>query len=220
MDKTIKILVVDDHPIFRKGMLEVLASDDSLEVVGEAADGAEALKLAEKLQPDIAVLDLDLPQIPGLELIRSLQKMRHPVDTVVLTMSKSEQMFNEAIDRGAKGYVLKDDAVHDLLQSLRAVAAGKPYVSPSLSGSLLRRGDRTRELHDKKPSLASLTPMERRVLSLISQNQTTREIAASLFVSPYTIETHRCNICKKLSLEGAQPVLRFALEHKSELGGG
>lgn len=198
-------------------MLEVLAADPSLEVVGEAADGVEALKLIQKLQPDIVVLDLDLPQLGGLDLIRSVQKMRRPIEVVVLTMSKSDSVFNEAMDRGAKGFVLKDDAVHDLLQSLRAVAAGKPYVSPSMTGCLLGRNGRSRDLLQKKPSLADLTPTERKVLGLIAQNLTTREIASSLFVSPYTVETHRCNICKKLSLGGAQPVLRFALEHKSEL---
>lgn len=218
MEKSINILVVDDHPIFRKGVMEVLASDPSIAVVGEAADGSEALKLAQKYQPDIAVLDLDLPKMSGLDLIRSLQQMRCPVDVVVLTLSKSDHVFNEAIDRGAKGFVLKDDAAHDLLQSLRAVASGKPYVSPSLSECLLRRSDRSRDLLQKKPSIADLTPTERRILSLIAQNLTTREIATSLFVSPHTVESHRCNICKKLSLGGSQPVLRFALEHKSELG--
>jgi DNA-binding NarL/FixJ family response regulator len=132
-------------------------------------------------------------------------------------MSKNESIFNEAIDLGVKGYVLKDDLASDILKCLEAVAAGQVFVSATISGLLLRRRNRARDLAKEKPSIEDLTPMQRRVLKLIAQNKTTKEIAVELFISPFTVETHRCNICTRLNLGGFQPVLRFALEHRSAL---
>ena len=122
-----------------------------------------------------------------------------------------------AIERGAKGFILKENAVNEVLDSLKAVAQGDCYFSPSVSNFLLRRGERFKNLRDENPELASLTSMERRILKRISENMTTKEIAAEFFISPFTVETHRRNICEKLALTGAQPLLRFALLHKAEL---
>jgi DNA-binding NarL/FixJ family response regulator len=212
-----KVLIIDDHPVFRRGLIQVIADDPDFEILGEAGDGERALVLIQQLKPDVAVVDLGLPKLDGLGLIRRLRKDRCEVLLVILTMSQSESIFNEALDLGVNGYVLKDDAVNDILQSLRAVVDGKPYVSPAISGLLLRRAERSRELHQQNPTLSTLTPMERRILKLIAQNKTSKEIATELFISVHTVETHRCNICGKLELHGAQPVLRFALEHRSEL---
>lgn len=211
------VLIVDDHPIFRQGLRQLVSTEPGFEVVGEAADGAQAHDFIQKHKPDFAILDLELPVLDGLSLARRLEQARVTTRLVVLTMSKNESFFNEAIDVGVKGYVLKDDAANDILQCLRAVSQGQPYLSPALSSFLLRRNDSSRQFAEAKPQLEELTAMERRVLKLIAQNKTSKDIAQELFISPFTVETHRRNIRAKLELSGTQPVLRFALEHRSEL---
>jgi DNA-binding NarL/FixJ family response regulator len=132
-------------------------------------------------------------------------------------MHQDERFFNAAMDRGAKGYVLKDSAVNDLIASIKAVAAGQNFISPALSTYLLNRTVRAASLVAKNPSLNDLTETERRVLQLIAANKTSKEIAAALYISIRTVEKHRANICQKLDLRGSHALLSFALEHKSEL---
>ena len=139
------------------------------------------------------------------------------VEVVFLTMHSEEEIFQAAMDLGVKGYVLKDSAVTDIVQSIKTVAAGRPYLSPALSALLLHRRRRADELDQAQPGLHDLSPMERRVLKLIAEDKTSREIAEELFISPRTVETHRSNICKKLNLHGSLALIKFALTHKSEL---
>ena len=133
-------------------------------------------------------------------------------------MHKDEDLFNEALDLGVKGYVLKDSAVTDIVGSLRAVNAGQNYISPQLSNYLLNRSTRAAKLIQERPSLKDLTPTEGRILKLIADNKTSRDIAGELFLSVRTIENHRAYMCEKLELHGSHALLAFALEHKSELG--
>jgi DNA-binding NarL/FixJ family response regulator len=217
MSRKIKVLFADDHPIFRQGLRQVLESDSRLAIVGEVADGASALAQIKLLKPDIALLDIDLPQINGLDLVPMLQKLNPPVDVVVLTMCKEENIFNAALDRGVKGYILKDNAVSDVIDGIISVAAGNVYLSPSISGYLLRRSKRSAALVESKPGLASLSPMERRVLKSLGANKTSKEIGEELFISHRTVETHCANIRAKLELHGAHKLLQFAIEHKSDL---
>jgi DNA-binding NarL/FixJ family response regulator len=139
------------------------------------------------------------------------------VEIVFLTMHKDEDVFNEAMDAGAKGYVLKESATNDIVQSIRAVAAGRNFISPELSTYLVSRGGRAASLVRRKPGLDALTATEARVLKLIAENKTSRQIASDLGVSVRTIENHRANISTKLELRGAHVLLKFALEHKSSL---
>ena len=132
-------------------------------------------------------------------------------------MHKDEDLFNEAMDAGAKGYVLKDSVVTDIIQSVRAAQEGRHFISPQLSSYLLNRNARAASLIKQKPGLNNLTPTERRILKLIAENKTSREIASELFISTRTVENHRANICAKLELHGAHALLKFALEHKSAL---
>jgi len=217
MNNPMKILLVDNHPLFRHGLREVILSEPDYQIVGEAGDGAAALPLIGQTKPDVVILDIDLPKLDGLELIRRLQLEAGSPQIIVLTLCKNESVFNEAITRGVKGFILKEDPANEILQCLKALVAGQPYISASISGLLLRRHEKGRALHETKPALADLTAMEHRVLKLVAQNKTSKQIASDLFVSPYTIETHRCNICTKLELHGCQSLLRFALEHKSHL---
>jgi len=213
----IKVFVVDDHPIFRQGLRQAIQSDPRLVVVGEAGDGVEALAQIKTAKPQVAVVDIDLPRSDGLELARALQQLRPPVPTIILTMHKEEHLVQGALDRGVQGYVLKDNALNEVLAAILAVAKGDCYVTASLSGCLMQRRQRAAALQHDKPALARLTPMERRVLKLVAENKTSREIAAELFISPRTVDTHRANICSKLELRGSHKLLQFALAHRSDL---
>jgi DNA-binding NarL/FixJ family response regulator len=169
------------------------------------------------LKPDLAVLDVNLPGLSGLEVARKLQTKRCATRIIILTMYKEEETFNLALDLGVKGFVLKENAVQDILASLVTVAAGGHYLSPSISGYLVRRRGRAEELAAHKPGLDDLTKAERRVLKLIAEKKTSREIAAELFISPRTVEAHRANISAKLDLRGSHSLLQFALENRSAI---
>ncbi len=213
----VKVLIVDDHPLFRSGLRQVVESDSSLEIVGEAGDGELAVKLIQEIKPDIAILDVNLPGLNGLEIAKKLQGKRLTTRIIILTMHKDEETCNRALDIGAKGFVLKENAVEEILKAIAAVAAGEHYLSSSISGYLVRRRNRAEMLTDQKPGLDDLTKAERRILKLIAEKKTSREIAAELFISPRTVEAHRANICTKLSLSGSHSLLQFALENRSAL---
>lgn len=208
------VLLADDHPVFRRGLRMIIASDPQFNVLDEAADGLLALARIRELRPDVALLDINMPQQSGIEVARTLQREQLNTRVVFLTMHRDEATFNAALDLGASGYLLKESAVEEIVSCLKAVAAGEKFVSPQLSTFLLNRGSRVRSLQEQKPSLADLTPAELRVLKLIAEQKTTREIAELLFISPRTVERHRENICTKLELRGSNALLKFALENK------
>lgn len=212
-----RVFLVDDHPISRHGLRQIIESDGHFEVVGEASDGQEALKEITRLKPEIAVLDIQLPKLSGLEVARRLQNARPPVALIFLTMHGEESTFNTAMNAGAQGYILKENAVHDVLLGLRAVAAGGVYLSPIIAGFLVRRNQRASALRQEKKGLASLTPTERQILRLVADNKTNKEIGDALCISPRTVEKHRANICGKLDLQGPHALGHFAVEHRSEL---
>jgi DNA-binding NarL/FixJ family response regulator len=215
-DKT-RIVIVDDHPIFRRGLKEIIESDRQFVVAGEAGDGETALQQIKSFRPDVAVVDLHLPKMGGLQLVRAARSLSHPPAVIVLTMHGEEGAFNEAMDSGAQGYILKDNAIADVLVGLKAVAAGGVFISPSVAHFLSRRHQRASALKEEKRGLATLTPTERRVLRLVAENKTNKEIGRELFISHRTVETHRSHICEKLELSGNRALLKFAFDHKSEV---
>lgn len=217
MSDPITVAIVDDHPLFRQGLRQLLEGEPAFAFVGEAGDGIEALRLITEKKPKIAVLDINLPQLSGLEVARRIHDEGLETEVVILTMDKDEDTFNRALDYGVKGYVLKENAVQDVLDSIRAAALGEHYLSPMISNYLLRRHERVLSLASSKPGIADLTKAERRILKLISEKKTSRQIAAELFISPRTVETHRSNICGKLGLRGNHSLLQFALENRSAL---
>jgi len=148
---------------------------------------------------------------------RALKQKQVPVEVVFLTMHKDERFLNAALDLGVKGYLLKDSAVTEIIAGIKAVAAGEDYVSPALTTYLLKRSRRAAQLVAEKPALDRLTPTERRVLALLGDYKTSKEIAAELFISIRTVERHRANICEKLDLRGAHALIKFATENRSEL---
>jgi DNA-binding NarL/FixJ family response regulator len=212
-----KVLIVDDHPLFRGGLRQVIVDDGRFELAGETGDGEEALRLIQEKKPDVAVLDVKLPGLNGLEITRKLQEKRSRTRVIMLTMHNEEDLFNRALDSGAMGFVLKENAVEEIVKAIVAVADGQHYLSSTISGYLVRRRHRAESLAKEKPGLDDLTKAELRILKLISMKKTSREIAAELFISPRTVEAHRANICSKLALRGSHSLLWFVSSHKSEL---
>ncbi len=217
MKNPITVLIADDHPIFRKGLRDVLNDDPAIRFVAETADGSTALARIRELKPQVAVLDLDMPELNGLQIAKKIVELKLPIAVVILTMYKEERIFNEAINAGVLGYVLKENAASDLLNCVHAVAAGKPFVSPSLSSFLLNRNTRTHAFLQERPELQKLTPAERRILKLIAEDLTSKEIAEQLNISFHTVENHRAKICEKLDLHGSHSLLKFAFDNKSRL---
>jgi DNA-binding NarL/FixJ family response regulator len=217
MKNKIRVFVVDDHPIFRTGLKDVIESDPQFCVVGEAADGALALQQIKSSRPDVAVVDIHLPGMNGLDLVRSLRSLAHAPAVIVLTMHNEESAFNAAMDAGAHGFILKENAISDVVLGLKTIAGGGVFISPSVAGYLVRRHHRASDLKEEKKGLAALTPTERRVLRLVAENKTNKEIGSELFISHRTVETHRTHICEKLELSGNRGLLKFAFEHKSEI---
>lgn len=213
--KPITVVVAEDHPVFRKGLTDIIAADPAFRIVGEAGDGATALELVRRHRPRVALLDLEMPQASGLVVTETVRREGLGTEMVILTMHRDAGIFRKALDAGAKGYVLKDSAVHDIVACLHMVAAGRAYISPALSSELLsRHGDAG---PPELAGLADLTPAERRVLRLIAQGRTSAAVAQELGITEKTVENHRQHICGKLGLRGPQALLRFALERKALL---
>lgn len=217
MKKQINVLISDDHPIFRSGLRLIIEADARLKVVGEAEDGESALACIRELQPDVAVLDIDMPPPDGLAVARQVRKEGLPVETIFLTMHNEEELLNAALDAGVKGFIVKDGAANELNACIKAVAAGKNFVSPTLTGHLLKRRDKPDRPAAQSSATNDLTTAERHVLLLISESMSNKEIAEKMFISVRTVEHHRSNICAKLNLTGKNALLSFALTHKSEL---
>jgi len=217
MAQEITVLIADDHPIVRKGLRQVIESDPQLKIVDEVGDGDSALDRIEQLQPDVAVLDLDMPGKGGFDVVREMRRSRFATEVIVVTMHGEEDLFDEAMDLGVKGYVLKDTAVTDIIAGIKSVADGRHFISPQLSAHLVNRNSRASHLATVKPSLADLTATEKKILKLIGEGKSSKEIADLLFVNYRTVENHRTNICTKLELHGSHALLKFALQHKSDL---
>lgn len=211
------VMIVDDHPLFRNGLRQVIQSDARFELAGEAGDGDVAWQFIQTKKPDVAVLDVNLPRLTGLEIARKIRDKKLRTRVIILTMHKEEDLINRALDFGVSGFVLKENAVEDILDAIAAAASGEHYLSPAVSSFLVRRRNRAETLAAHKPGLDDLTRAERRILKLVAEKKTSREIAAELFISPRTVEAHRANICTKLDLHGSHSLLQFALENRSAL---
>jgi DNA-binding NarL/FixJ family response regulator len=160
IDREVRVLIADDHPIFRRGLRGIIETAPTLKVVAEASDGEHALQCLLRGEADIGVLDVTMPVKDGFAVARAIREQQLAVPLVLLTMHKDEHYLNAALDLGVNGYVLKDSATTEIIQCIQAVAAGQEYVSPALSSFLIRRGRRAAELTKQKPALAELTPTE------------------------------------------------------------
>ena len=210
----VRLILADDHQVVRLGLRTLLESEPDLQVVGEAADGLEAIRLAEKLSPQVAILDLQMPGLNGIETARQLRARFPSMCIVMLSMFDSEAYVVEALSAGASAYVLKQATTGDLVTAVREVLMGKRYLSPSLSERAIEayihyvQSARTGELD----VIESLTPREREVLHLVARGATTAEIAGRLSLSPRTVDTHRAQMMRKLGLHSQVDLVRFAME--------
>lgn len=217
MKNEIRIVIADDHPIFRNGLRQLLETVANFRVIGEADNGEAALRLITSAKPDVAILDIDMPDKDGFEVARSLFAHSTPVEVIFLTMHKNKSLFNAALNLGVKGYVLKDSAMADLINAVKAVSLGQNFISPQLSTFLIERSRQSELLAQQTPAISKLTPTEKRILILIGDYLTSRDIAAELSISTRTVEHHRASIAAKLDLKGSHALLKFALDHKNEL---
>ena len=211
----IKIFIADDHPIFRGGLRQLIETDAQLVVIGEAKDGAEAIERLLALPADVALLDLDMPKADGFEVLTALREKGRALQFIFLTMHKDEQFLNAALDLGVKGFLVKDSAAEEVIDCIHAVVNGEEFISPQLTGFLLKR---MRQTNAAKPSqLDQLTPTERKVLRLVAEYKTNKEIAAELNMGVRTVEQHRLNVSEKFNLKGRHALVKFVSEHLDQL---
>jgi DNA-binding NarL/FixJ family response regulator len=210
----IRILIADDHPLMRRGLRMSVEDEEGLQVIAEAADGESALAQIEKLRPDIALLDIDMPKLNGISVAKQISERKLSTKIIFLTFHSSEDLFRAALSFGTVGYILKDSAVEEVVAGIRAVSEGRPYLSSAITASLLQASNRPKE---PEPFISNLTPTEHRIMKLIALGKTSKEIGAELSIHYRTVENHRTNISRKLSLdgEGANALLRFALQNKT-----
>ena len=206
-----KILIADDHGIVRTGLRLLFERFKDMEVVGEATDGRQAVRLAKELRPDIVILDIGMPLLNGLEATAQIVKENDRIGVIMLSMHTDESYILRSLDAGAKGYLLKDKADDDIERAVRSVATGRPFFSPSIAQALLEdyvRLMRERHLHD---SYDLLTEREREVLQLLAEGKSNKEAAAVLDLSPYTVESHRTNLMQKLKLHNTAEIVLYAV---------
>jgi len=215
MSEPVRIVLADDHPIFRRGLREVLDAQPDFEVVAECGDGQEALAAIERERPAIAVLDVGMPKQDGFAVVRALHERGDTTEVVLLTMHARDDLLRAAFSQGVRGYVVKDAAVLDVVHAIREVLAGRPFISSSLSATLLTGADAPDV--GLPPEVRRLTPAEMRVLRLIAEFKSSKEIAEELGVHYRTVENHRTNIAAKLGLVGSHALSRYAALHHDRL---
>jgi two-component system, NarL family, response regulator NreC len=206
----LRVLLADDHSIVRRGLRSLL-EDADVEVIGEAADGLEAVRLCESLSPDVVILDIGMPKLNGIEVAARAEKLAQPPGVIILSMHADESYIIRALAVGARGYLLKSATDEDLVPAVRAVAAGKPYFSSAVAAVLVEdyvRRLRTRGLTD---SFDLLTDRERQVLQLLAEGRSNKEVAVLLDLGLSTIETHRANLMQKLNLHNTAEIVLYAV---------
>lgn len=204
-----RILIVDDHTMLRESLAGALQAEGDIEIVGQAADGVEALELAERVHPDIVVTDLSMPRLGGLEVVRRLRERLPEVQILVLTMHQEDEYVLQAVRAGATGYLVKDSATREVLQAVRSLQAGRGYFGPQASRALaeqVRHPERVAE-----DPYGQLTSREREVFHLIAEGSTTKEVARKLGISVKTAENHRGRVLDKLDMRNTAELVRYAL---------
>jgi DNA-binding NarL/FixJ family response regulator len=206
--KRIRILLADDHAVVRQGFKMILAEQPDMEIAGEAANGREAVELAEKIKPDVVVMDVAMPELNGIEATRRLAASAPHIRVLALSMHKDSVYVREILRAGARGYLLKDSVADDLVAAVRAVAGGEGYLSPAISNAVL---DDYRK-HVTNP-IDLLSSREREVLQMLAEGKTNKEIAVTLNLSVYTVEAHRGRIMEKLNVHSINELVRFAVRN-------
>jgi two-component system, NarL family, response regulator NreC len=210
----IKLVIADDHDIVRAGLRFLLERQEDMEILGEAADGRQAVRLAEELNPSVIVLDIAMPQLNGIDAATQIMRRDPDVKVIVLSMYADEEFIVRALTAGVKAYLLKDAVQADLVRAVRAVATGKSFFSPAIAQTLAE--DYVRQLQSKgmEDSYELLTDREREILQLLAEGKSNKEVASVLNVSPYTVETHRTHLMQKLNLHNTAEIVLYAVRKK------
>jgi DNA-binding NarL/FixJ family response regulator len=208
-----RILIAEDHTLLRKALTALLENQDRYVIAGEASDGIESVKMACDLVPDVVLMDLSMPKMNGTEAIIEIKKQCANTRILVLTARDDEETIFETLRAGASGYILKDDTETELMNAIDAVAGGKTYLSPGISGTVIDGYLTGRGTDQDSASPGGLTVREREVLKLIAEGYKNKEIADLLFVSETTVRKHRANIMEKLDLHNASALTAYAIEH-------
>lgn len=211
---TIKILVADDHEVFLQGLVSVVENHPSLTLIAEVMDGEQALKQIKELKPDIAILDISMPKMSGLEVAKKVRDLKLDVKLIFLTMYKEIDFYEEAIDLGVHGFVLKENSAEVLTDAIFTVHRGGHHKCPEIPKCM---EEDNKSAIEHKLSKRGITLAERQVLKSLSKNKTNKQIASELGLHYRTIQSHRTNICKKLNFKGMNTLLKFAIEHKADL---
>ena len=209
-----RVLLADDHSIVRRGLRSLIESEPDIAVVAEASDGFEALKLCEEHQPDAIILDVAMPKMNGIEVAERVQKLPRSPSVLILSMHADESYIIRALAAGARAYLLKDATDEDLIPALRAVAAGRPFFSPSVTGVLIEDYVRQLQARGLTDSYHLLTDREREVLQLLAEGRSNKEVAALLDLGVSTVETHRANLMQKLNLHNTAEIVLYAVRKR------
>ncbi len=211
----LRILIADDHELVRRGLVALLQSHEGWEICAEAKDGREAVEKSRQLKPDVVILDVGMPNLNGLAATRQLMQLDSELKVIVLTITDSDQVIREALDAGARGFVLKSDAARDLVTAVEAVQRNRMFFTPRvndmvLAGFLDRRENGTAV---ESPKLPKLTPREREVIQLLAEGKSSKEVASLLNLSTKTAETHRSNIMRKLGIHSIRDLVVYAVKN-------
>jgi two-component system, NarL family, response regulator NreC len=207
----LKVLIADDHGVVRKGLRLLLEQYPEIDVVGEAANGREAVRLATELSPNIVLMDIAMPLLNGIDAAEQIRKAGSQVGIIMLTMHADESYVLRALSAGVKGYLLKESAEDDLLRAVKAVAEDRPFFSPAITQTLLEDYMRVLKQEGLSDSFELLTTREREVLQLLAEGKSNKEVAAILDVSLYTVESHRTNLMQKLNLHNTAEIVLYAV---------
>ena len=212
MPRKKRVLIIDDHPLFREGLKAIVGRNDKFEVIAEAGNGEDGLLMAKDLVPDLIIMDISLPDTSGTELTHKIRMMLPDTRILVVSMHSHIDYIVEAFQAGASGYVVKESASSRLIQGLETVSDGEYYIDGSISHQVARKLMElpTREIKRTDMAYSSLTPREQEVLPLLAQGLSAKEIAEKLFISPKTVENHRASIMSKLGLHSAMDLVRYA----------
>ncbi|HSC27357.1 MAG TPA: response regulator transcription factor [Vicinamibacterales bacterium] len=205
------MLLADDHGIVRRGLKSLLETDPGVSVVGEAADGLDALKLCSEVHPDLLILDVGMPKLNGIEVAARAQKLDNPPRVIILSMHDDESYILRALSAGARAYLLKDATDEDLLPAVRAVSAGKPFFSPAVTAVLVEDYMRRLQARGLTDSYHLLTDREKEVLQLLAEGRSNKEVATLLDLGLSTVETHRANLMQKLNLHNTAEIVLYAV---------
>jgi DNA-binding NarL/FixJ family response regulator len=210
--KPLRIVIVDDHAVVRRGVRALLESQPGWEVAGEAVTGREAVDLAKRLYPDIVVMDISLPELNGLDAARQILKDSPRTEVLILTMHHSEELVRDVLQAGARGYVLKSDADESLIAAVQSLRDHKPFLTSTVTEFVL--DDYVHRAEEDVVNAGTLTPREREIIQLLAEGKSNKETASALSVSVKTVEAHRANIMRKLRLRSISDLVRYAIRNK------